>query len=96
MSKETTIKELDSIEIPKKVEKIATPKAVPETETAKQSSIKDKLFSENNIVLLVLLLISFHPGINMYINSLINMGGGTFIVKAVCVVVVYYLYNEYM
>ena len=99
--KETLISELDKIEMtpPVQQDKVTTKQIRNQKNTGiikPTDTIKNKLFSENNIALFILLSIAFHPVINGYINSTFNMGGVTFLIKALAICVIFFVYIEYM
>jgi len=45
--------------------------------------------SRDYIILLLVLVLFLHPTVNMYLNNTINLGGVTFLVKAILAIIVY-------
>ncbi len=60
------------------------------------SNFKDNLFSEDNLVLLILLLVAFHPTVNSTITNTLQLGGSTFVAKAIIIVAIYFIYREFL
>jgi hypothetical protein len=60
------------------------------------SKINDILKSSDTIILLVILLISMHPGINVVFNNYVKLGGFTFIVKALSVLGLYIILKYFV
>ena len=99
--KSTLISQLDKIELqntPPPLE--SSPKVdtdVPsDTDTKDDAPLpKSEWYTSSDIALLVLLLFAFHPGINSYINTLLRLGGFTFIAKSLLVVIIYIIIRRY-
>ena len=50
----------------------------------------------DTIVLLIILLVSMHPGINLTFNNAVNLGGFTFVAKAFSVLFIYILFKYFV
>jgi hypothetical protein len=54
------------------------------------------LLNSDTLILLIILLVSMHPGVNLIFNNYVKLGGFTFIAKALSVLGLYIIFKYFI